>query len=57
MPVKDTVALADAIQILIEDPALRKQMGLAGRALAEEAFAIEKIVDQHMEIYQELLEP
>ena len=57
VPVKDTVALADAIQILIEDPALRKQMGLAGRALAEEAFAIEKIVDQHMEIYQELLEP
>lgn len=56
VPVKDSVALADAIQTLIENPALRKQMGLAGRALAEKHFAIEKIVRQHMDIYQELLE-
>jgi len=57
VPVKDATSLADAIQKLIEKPELRKQMGQAGRALAEEAFAIEKIVDQHMNIYQELLEP
>ena len=30
-------------------------MGRAGRALAEREFAIEKIVDQHLRIYQELL--
>jgi glycosyltransferase involved in cell wall biosynthesis len=57
VPVKDAVALADAIQTLIEDPVLRNNMGQAGRALAEEAFAIEKIVEQHMDIYRELLEP
>ncbi len=57
VPVKDAVALADAIQALIEDPELRNKMGLAGRVLAVEAFAIEKIVEQHMDIYQELLEP
>ena len=57
VPVKDAVALADAIQKLVESPGLRKKMGTAGRALAEEAYAIEKIVAQHMEIYQELLEP
>ena len=57
VPVKDAVALADAIQKLVESPDLRKKMGAAGRALAEEAYAIEKIVAQHMEIYQELLEP
>ena len=55
VPVKDATALADAIQKLIEEPALRKRMGQAGRALAEEAFAIEKIVEQHMEIYREML--
>lgn len=30
-------------------------MGRAGRALAEREFALEKIVDQHLQIYRELL--
>jgi glycosyltransferase involved in cell wall biosynthesis len=55
VPVKDAFALTDAIQKLIEDPESRKQMGLAGRLLAEQAFAIGKIVEQHMMIYKELL--
>jgi len=57
VPVKDPVALANAIQVLIENPELRQKMGQAGRSLAEDAFAIEKIVEQHMCIYQELLGP
>jgi len=57
IPVKNSVALADALQALIESPERRVQMGKAGRELAEQAFAIEKIVGQHMKIYQELLEP
>ena len=57
VPVKDAVALANAIQTLVEDPRLRADMGQAGRALAEEAFAIEKIVDQHMDIYRDLICP
>ena len=57
IPVKNSVALADALQALIESPERRVQMGQAGRELAEQAFAIEKIVGQHMKIYQELLEP
>lgn len=57
VPVKDAVALANAIEKLLNDTELRKRMGQSGRALAEEAFAIEKIVQQHMDIYQELLEP
>lgn len=55
VPVKDAEALANAIQILIESPGQRLQMGLAGRRLAEESFAIEKIVEQHMSIYRELM--
>lgn len=52
VPVKDPVALADAIQKLIEDIDLRQSMGRNGRILAQESFAIEKIVEQHMQIYK-----
>ena len=54
VPVKDPTALANAIQKLIEQPVLRQRMGKAGRELAEKEFAIEKIVYEHLEIYQEL---
>lgn len=57
VPVKDAEALADALQRLIESPALRQCMGSAGRVLAEREFAIEKIVDAHLNIYQELASP
>jgi len=54
VPVRDALALADAIQSLIEDPSRRKQMGASGRVLAEREFAIEKVVDAHLAIYHEL---
>jgi glycosyltransferase involved in cell wall biosynthesis len=56
VPIKDPVSLADSIQHLVEENELRKRMGQEGRWFAEEVFAIEKIVDQHMVIYRELLE-
>ena len=55
VPARDAVALADAVQSLIEDPFRRKQMGAAGRILAEREFTIEKVVDAHLAIYRELL--
>lgn len=56
VPVKDPVALADAIQKLVENPALRRSMGMAGRGLAEREFSTENIVGQHLAIYRELLQ-
>lgn len=56
VPAKNSIALADAIEILAQDAELRKTMGEEGRALAEDVFAIEKIVGQHMVIYRDLLE-
>lgn len=53
--VRDAQALADAIQDLIENPETRKTMGQAGRELAEREFAIEKVVDTHLKIYDELM--
>jgi glycosyltransferase involved in cell wall biosynthesis len=52
--VRDAVALADAIQRLIEDAQLRVAMGLAGRRLAEKVFDIRKVVAAHIEIYRDL---
>ena len=55
VPVKSAESLADAIEMLVENAELRKSMGRAGRELAESKFAIEKIVQQHIAIYEELL--
>lgn len=54
VPVRDPLALADAIQRLIDDPTLRQKMGRAGRELAEREFAIENVVRRHLDIYREL---
>ena len=55
IPIKDPVALADAIEYLINNSGVRNDMGAAGRNLAESEYAIEKIVAAHMDIYQDLL--
>jgi glycosyltransferase involved in cell wall biosynthesis len=55
VPVKSAHSLADAIQLLIETPERRLHMGKAGRELAEQAFSIDRIVEQHLVIYKELL--
>lgn len=54
VPVRNAAALADAIQLLIENPALRQTMGIAGRALAEREFSLKNIVRQHLDIYKSL---
>ena len=55
VPIKDSQKLADALLWLIEHPRERIKMGKAGRRLAEQEFAIEKIVKKHFQIYEELL--
>lgn len=54
VPVRNAVALADGLQLLIGNALLRQRMGAAGRALAENEFALEKIVQQHLDIYSKL---
>lgn len=55
VPVRSTAELADALQLLIEKPELRKKMGTKGREIAMNEFAVEKVVSQTMTVYRELL--
>lgn len=48
--------LADRIKILIDDKSKRETMGKSARKRAEAEFSIQKVVDTHMRIYEELLE-
>lgn len=55
VPVNNSEKLANALQILIENPKNRIAMGKAGRLFAEKEFSIEKIVNSHIEIYSKLV--
>ena len=54
VPIKDSEALADKLRILIEDKDLRVKMGKASREKAEQEFAIEKVIQKHLDIYNQI---
>jgi len=55
VPVRDVVALADAIEDLVNNPLRCQVMGEAGMVLAEKAFDVRQVVDKHMQIYWDLI--
>lgn len=55
VPVHDSHALAHALRKLIENPQLRQAMGMAGRKIAEEEFAVEHVIRETLRVYRELL--
>ena len=52
---KDSKALASAIELLIENPRLCKEMGKRGRQLAEKNFDVKDICITHLDIYGDLI--
>ena len=52
---RDGVALADALQRLLDDGDTRRRMGRAGRELAEQEFRIENVIAAHLEAYEGLV--
>lgn len=52
---ENAMALAEAIQRLIEDPELRDRMGKAARLRIEKHFSIEKEVAAHEKLYEEMM--
>jgi glycosyltransferase involved in cell wall biosynthesis len=54
VPVKDAASLADTIGQLVQDDTMRTSMGLAGRALAEQAFDVREVAGKHVHVYDML---
>jgi glycosyltransferase involved in cell wall biosynthesis len=54
VPQKDAVALADKLEILIENPSLRNSMGAAGRLKYEREFTLERFEKRMVEILEEV---
>jgi glycosyltransferase involved in cell wall biosynthesis len=54
IPPRDTLALANAIQSLLDDGQMRKAMGLAARQRAVEMYDERQVVSQIINVYSEL---
>lgn len=55
VPPRDPEALAEAIAILLKDPALRARMGARGREIAVHEFCKERVVRETLAVYRDLL--
>ena len=55
VPIKDAYALAEKLEVLIDDSAIRLKMGEASRKIFEKEFTLDKVVKKHMEIYDYML--
>lgn len=54
VPIKDSVALADAFLSLLVDDERRVKMGQDAREFAVKEFDVERVVSKHLEIYEAL---
>jgi len=55
VPVKNSVALADAIEKLVGDKDLRKKMGANGRSMVETEFSLDMINSQTLNLYEQVM--
>lgn len=55
VPVRDINALAGALQSLLEDSDRRKMMGACSRRIAEANFGEERVVNETLNLYQDVL--
>ncbi|MCX8007098.1 MAG: glycosyltransferase family 4 protein [Coriobacteriia bacterium] len=55
VPPEDHVAIADAVERLLDDEPLRTRMAAAGRLYAE-GFTIDRMVEQYLDVYRWVLE-
>lgn len=55
VPPSDSAALAAAMRRLLDDPALRRQMGNAARAWVEQNYAQQDVLDATVSYFQEML--
>jgi glycosyltransferase involved in cell wall biosynthesis len=57
VPLRDAASLANAIERLVGDRALRLRMGEKGRQMVESEFSEEKVAQQTLAVYREMCTP
>ena len=55
VPPENPQALAEAISALISDPGRARAMGEAGRSRVKSEFTVDRMVEQHLELYQSII--
>jgi glycosyltransferase involved in cell wall biosynthesis len=55
VPPRDAVALAERIEVLLNDRELRRRMGINGRVLVERSYSIDRMLDRMETVYRRLL--
>jgi rhamnosyl/mannosyltransferase len=55
VPPKDPHALADALRTLLNNPALRERLGVAGQRRVEEVFSVKQMVNKTVDVYRRVL--
>jgi glycosyltransferase involved in cell wall biosynthesis len=55
VPVSNSVALADALRVMILNPDVRATMGRKGREIVVEEFSSERVIGETLGVYRELL--
>ena len=55
VPVRDSQALADALERLLNDPAMRSKMGQIGRQIAFDQFSLSRNISQNLGVYEQAL--
>jgi glycosyltransferase involved in cell wall biosynthesis len=55
VPVRNSRALAQAMRLLIENKDLRETLGRKGREIAVEEFSVERVINETLDVYRELL--
>jgi glycosyltransferase involved in cell wall biosynthesis len=55
VPVNNSVALADALRVMILNPDVRATMGRRGREIVVEEFSSERVIGETLGVYRELL--
>lgn len=54
VPARDAAALAVALKEALADPALCRRYGLAGRAMVENEFSLDRVIRQTLDVYREV---
>lgn len=57
VPLRDAASLAEAIEQLVDDPALRLRMGETGRQMVESEFSEARVAQQTLAVYREMCAP